>query len=76
MEFKSQPSNLSVWKEKLPCSRKSFKISTSSGGVVVFGILTLIGILALDTSWWESALFSAVLAVVGMVSLWWKEEVW
>jgi hypothetical protein len=46
------------------------------GGVVVFGILTLIGILALDTSWWESALFSAVLAVVGMVSLWWKEEVW
>lgn len=44
--------------------------------VIVFALLTLIGIFALDTSWWESGLYSAILSAVGVGGFWWKEEVW
>jgi len=42
---------------------------------VVFLILFLIGIFALDASWSESLIGSAVLSAIGVGGYWWK-EVW
>jgi hypothetical protein len=44
-------------------------------GIILFIILLVIGFW-LDFPLAEAALGSAVLAIVGMVVLWWKEEVW
>jgi hypothetical protein len=46
------------------------------GGILAFLILFLLGIFALEVSWAESLLGSAVLAVVGVVGIWWKEVIW
>ncbi|HNT24317.1 MAG TPA: hypothetical protein PKM21_08130 [Anaerolineales bacterium] len=42
------------------------------GGIVVFLIMFVVGRL-IGFSWIEAAGASAVLAVVGIVSIWWKE---
>ncbi len=44
------------------------------GGVIIFLILFFVGIFALDVSWGESALYSAVLTLIGTVVYWWKNE--
>jgi len=44
------------------------------GWLLVFLLLFFIGIFALDASWSESLLGSAVLSAVGTVSIWWKQE--
>jgi hypothetical protein len=46
------------------------------GGIIVFLILFFIGIFALETSVWESALYSAILTAIGIVVFWWKENIW
>ena len=46
------------------------------GGIIAFLVLFLLGIFALEASITESLLGSAVLAVVGVVGIWWKQEIW
>lgn len=45
-------------------------------GTIVFLLMFLLGIFALDASWSESLLGAAVLSVVGVFGIWWKEKVW
>ena len=45
------------------------------GGILVFVILFLLGIFALEDSFTESLLGSAVIAVVAVAGYWWKEEI-
>ena len=45
------------------------------GGILVFVILFLLGIFALEASFTESLLGSAVIAVVAAAGYWWKEEI-
>lgn len=52
------------------------KNSYAIGGIIFFLILFFIGIFALDTSVWESALYSAILSVIAIATYWWKENVW
>ena len=42
--------------------------------IIVFLILFFIGIFALDTTWSESLLGSAVLSAIGVGGYWWKQE--
>jgi hypothetical protein len=46
------------------------------GGIITFLILFFLGIFALDTSWSESLFGSAVITVIGVGGIWWKQEVW
>jgi hypothetical protein len=46
------------------------------GGILAFLLLFLVGVFALEVSISESLLGSAVLAVVGVAGIWWKQEVW
>ena len=45
------------------------------GGILVFVILFLLDIFALEASFTESLLGSAVIAVVAAAGYWWKEEI-
>jgi len=45
-------------------------------GVVIFLLLFAIGVFALEFSIGESFLYSIVLAIIGVGSFWWKENVW
>jgi len=42
--------------------------------IIVFLILFFIGVFALDTTWSESLLGSAVLSAIGVGGYWWKQE--
>ena len=53
--------------------KRIFTNSYSIGGIIVFIILTALG-LYMGFSVGESLLASAVLAVVGAVSIWWQRE--
>lgn len=44
-------------------------------GIIVFLLLFFLGIFLIDATWSESLLGSAVLTIVGVVSIWWKREV-
>jgi len=46
------------------------------GGIVAFVILFVVGVFALEASVSESLLGSAVISVIGVGGLWWKQEVW
>ena len=45
-------------------------------GIIVFLILFFVFALGIHVKVGEAVLYSAVLAVVGIVALWWKQEVW
>ena len=45
-------------------------------GIVIFLLLFAIGVFALEFSIGESFLYSIVLAIIGVGSFWWKENVW
>ena len=44
--------------------------------IIVFVLLFAVGIFAIDFSWTESLFGSAVLSTVGVISYWWKYQVW
>jgi hypothetical protein len=46
------------------------------GGIVVFFILFFVGVFGMRVSWGESLLGSAVISFVGVVGIWWKQEIW
>jgi Kef-type K+ transport system membrane component KefB len=46
------------------------------GGIIVFLFMLFLGVYALEFSWEESLLASAVLSMIGVGGLWWKEKVW
>lgn len=46
------------------------------GGIIAFLILFFVGVFALEVSVGESLLGSAVLTVVGVGGIWWKQEIW
>ncbi|MBI5935491.1 MAG: hypothetical protein HY867_17450 [Chloroflexi bacterium] len=45
-------------------------------GIVIFILLFTLGVFALEFSIGESMLYSAALAIIGVGSYWWKENVW
>jgi hypothetical protein len=44
------------------------------GGILCFLLLFLLGIFALDVTWSESLFGSAVLSIVGVITVWWRRE--
>ena len=46
------------------------------GSIITFLIILFLGVFVLETSWSESLLGSAVLTIVGVGGVWWKEKVW
>ncbi len=42
--------------------------------IIVFLLLFFIGIFALDSTWSEALLGSAVISAVGVGGIWWKQE--
>ena len=46
------------------------------GGIISFVILLIVGVYGVGASWEESLFGSAVIAVVAVLGIWWKWEVW
>jgi hypothetical protein len=46
------------------------------GGILAFLILFFVGVFALEVTVGESMFGSAVLTIVGVGGVWWKEKVW
>lgn len=56
--------------------KKIFTNKYIIAGLIVFLLLFFIGVFGLGFSWGESLFASAVLAVVGIGVIGWKEEMW